>query len=123
MASADSLARSVIQVLSAGIAVTLFALILGERPSAQIFSMRSTVALLYLAVFGSVIAFWAYNYAQTKLSAGKVSSYAYVNPAIAVIFGALLLNEPVTWQMIVAMVVILAGVGIIQLEKRKSVII
>jgi hypothetical protein len=40
------------------------------------FSIRSSIAVLYLAVLGSVVAYTAYNYAQTKLSAGKVSSYA-----------------------------------------------
>ena len=81
------------------------------------FTTRSTVALLYLAIFGSVIAYWAYNYAQTKLSAGKVSSYAYVNPAVAVVFGALLLGEPVTLTMLAAMVVILGGVALIQFHR------
>lgn len=113
----DPLARSVIQMLSAGLAVTLLALVTGERTTTAMFTARSTMALLYLAIFGSVIAYWAYNYAQTKLSAGKVASYAYVNPAVAVLFGALLLGEPVTLTMIAAMVVILAGVALIQIHR------
>ncbi|HET7705621.1 MAG TPA: EamA family transporter [Thermoanaerobaculia bacterium] len=117
VAHSDPLARSVIQMLSAGLAVTLLALITGERTTVAMFTARSTTALLYLAIFGSVIAYWAYNYAQTKLSAGKVSSYAYVNPAVAVLFGALLLGEPVTLSMIAAMIVILAGVALIQFHR------
>ena len=116
-AHSEPLARSVIQMLSAGLAVTLLALVTGERATVAMFTARSTAALLYLAVFGSVIAYWAYNYAQTKLSAGKVSSYAYVNPAVAVLFGALLLGEPVTLTMVAAMVVILAGVALIQFHR------
>ena len=116
-ALSEPLARSVIQMLSAGVAVTLLALVTGERTTMAMFTLRSTVALLYLAIFGSVIAFWAYNYAQTKLSAGKVSSYAYVNPAVAVLFGALLLGEPVTLTMVAAMVVILGGVALIQFHR------
>ena len=116
----DPLARSVIQMSSAGIAVTLLAFITGERPAVAMFTARSTAALLYLAVFGSVIAYWAYNYAQTKLSAAKVASYAYVNPAVAVIFGALLLSEPVTWRMIASMLIILAGVAMIQLQRVRT---
>lgn len=115
--SGDPMARSVIQMLAAGPAVILFGLAIGERPTLAMWSLRSTSALLYLAVFGSVIAYWAYNYAQTKLSAGKVASYAYVNPAVAVLCGALLLREPVTWPMGAAMVMILAGVAMIQLER------
>jgi len=117
---ADPLGRSVAQMLPAGIVLTLLAFATGHRPSVAMFSFRSTAALIYLAVFGSVIAYWAYNYALTRLSAGKVSSYAYVNPAVAVFFGALLLSEPVTLRMIVAMLVILAGVATIQWEKAHA---
>lgn len=118
--TADPTARSVIQMLTAGPAVVLLALAIGERPTLAMWSLRSTVALLYLAIFGSVIAYWAYNYAQTKLSAGKVASYAYVNPAVAVLFGALVLSEPVTWPMVAAMLMILGGVALIQLDRMPA---
>ena len=62
-------------------------------------SLRSILALLYLAIFGSVVAYTSYLYALTKLSAGKVSSYAYINPLVAVIFGAILLHEAVSLRM------------------------
>ena len=120
IAHSDPLARSVIQMTAAGGAITLLSFIAGERPTVGMFTFRSTAALIYLAVFGSVIAYWCYTYAQTKLSAGKVSSYAYVNPAVATFFGALLLDEPVTWRMIAAMVVILGGVALIQWSKRAT---
>jgi drug/metabolite transporter (DMT)-like permease len=113
---ADPLGRSAVQMLAAGAAVTMLAYLTGERITAGIFSPRSTAALLYLIIFGSVVAYWSYNFALTKLSAGKLSSYAYVNPAVAVIFGTLLLAEPITWPMIAAMFVILAGVATVQLE-------
>ncbi|MBK5259459.1 MAG: EamA family transporter [Thermoanaerobaculia bacterium] len=114
---ADPLGRSAVQMLAAGLTVTLSALITGERFAAAMFSPRSTAALLYLALFGSVVAYWAYNFALTRLSPGKVSSYAYVNPLIAVIFGALLLAEPVTLNMVIAMIVILAGVAMVQFSR------
>lgn len=112
--SSDPMANAVVQMLSGGIAVMTLAFILGERPAASMFSVRSTIALAYLAVFGSVIAYTAYNYALSKLSFSKVSTYAYVNPAVAVVVGALLLSEPVTIRMIVAMVVILSGVWVMR---------
>ena len=114
----DPMANAVVQMLSGGIAVMLFAFCTGERPVASMFSVRSTLALAYLAVFGSVIAYTAYNYALSKLSFSKVSTYAYINPLVAVIFGALLLSEPVTVPMIVAMIVILTGVAVIQRAPR-----
>lgn len=116
----DPIAAAVVQMLAGGLAVALVALAAGERPDRDMFSIRSSLAVLYLAVLGSVVAYTAYNYAQTKLSAGKVSSYAYVNPAIAVITGALLLREPVTLRMIASMGIILAGVALIQIDRRRA---
>ncbi len=118
----DPLANSVIQMLSGGTLITVLAFASGNRPAAAMFSLRSTVALLYLAIFGSVVAYSAYNYAISKLSAGKVSSYAYVNPLVAVITGVALLGEPVTPRMVVAMLVILSGVAMIQLDRRLAVV-
>lgn len=116
----DPMANAVVQMLAGGIAVMILAFCLGARPVASMFSVRSTVALAYLAIFGSVIAYTAYNYALSKLSFSKVSTYAYVNPAVAVVFGAILLSEPVTLRMIVAMIVILSGVAVIQRAPRMS---
>ena len=116
----DPMAAAVVQMLAGGAAVTFVALASGQYPTVAMFSVRSSIAVLYLAVLGSVVAYTAYNYAQTKLSAGKVSSYAYVNPAIAVLTGALLLREPVTLRMIAAMVIILAGVALIQIDRTRA---
>ena len=116
----DPMANAVIQMLAGGSAVMLVSFVTGTHISVTMFSIRSVLALLYLAVFGSVIAYTAYLYALTKLSAGKVSSYAYVNPLVAVIFGAILLHEPVTLRMIAAMIVILAGVAVIQIDRKRE---
>ena len=117
--SAAPMAAAVVQMLSGGAAMMLAAFASGQHPTQSMFSMRSSIAVLYLAVLGSVVAYTAYNYAQTKLSAGKVSSYAYVNPAIAVLTGALFLSEPVTLRMIASMAIILSGVALIQIDQRK----
>jgi drug/metabolite transporter (DMT)-like permease len=114
------MAAAVVQMLSGGAAMMLLAIARGQHPTAGMLSVRSTVALLYLAVLGSVVAYTAYNHAQTKLSAGKVSSYAYVNPAIAVLTGTLLLREEVTWRMMASMAIILAGVALIQIDRSRA---
>jgi drug/metabolite transporter (DMT)-like permease len=116
--SADPMAASVVQMLAGGTAIAIVALVTGEHPRWSMFALRSSLAVLYLAVLGSVVAYSAYNYAQTRLSAGKVASYAYVNPAIAVLTGALLLHELVTLRMIAAMAIILSGVAMIQFDRR-----
>jgi drug/metabolite transporter (DMT)-like permease len=114
------MAAAVVQTLSGGAAMTLAAFAVGERPTASMFSMRSCLAVLYLAVLGSVVAYTAYNYVLKRMSAGKVSSYAYVNPAIAVIVGALFLGESVTLRMLASMLIILSGVAMIQIERRRE---
>lgn len=119
-ASSDPMANAVVQMLSGGVVITSIALISGETPALTMLSVRSTLALVYLAVFGSVIAYTAYNYALSKLSPGKVSSYAYVNPLVAVIVGAVVLDETVTLRMISAMAIILAGVAVIQRSGEKT---
>lgn len=118
--SSDPMANAVVQMLAGGVAIMIVAFCVGQRPVASMFSLRSTIALMYMAVFGSVIAYTAYNYALSKLTFAKVSTYAYVNPAVAVLVGALLLSEPVTLRMIVSMIVILSGVWMIQRDSRRA---
>jgi drug/metabolite transporter (DMT)-like permease len=120
-ASAEPMAVATVQMLAGGAAMMLAAFVFGQYPTLRMFSIRSSLAVLYLAILGSVVAYTAYNYAQTKLSAGSVASYAYVNPAIAVLTGALLLREPVTLRMIASMVIILSGVALIQIDRRRTV--
>lgn len=97
------------QMLLGGAAV-LVAAVAARPPHDVTFTVRSAAALAYLSLFGSVIAFTAYHVALQSIAPGRVALYAYVNPAVAVVAGALVLGEVVTWWMIVAMVVILAGV-------------
>lgn len=97
------------QMLLGGVAVLLVALV--ATPAADVsFTARTAAALAYLTIFGSVIAFTAYHVALQSIAPGRVALYAYVNPAVAVVAGAVVLGEVVTWRMIVAMVVILSGV-------------
>lgn len=113
------LAVAAVQMLSGGFATAVIALIVnGTKPIA--WSPRSLAAVLYLMIFGSVIAYSAFLYALQHLSPGKLSSYAYVNPLIAVIVGAIALHETLTLRIFIAMTVILAGVAVIQLEKRRG---
>ncbi|MBI2214259.1 MAG: EamA family transporter [Acidobacteria bacterium] len=118
----DPTAIGAMHMLSGGASIVLFAAVTGQDVSWQ-FSSRSVIALLYLMLFGSVLAYSAYLHASTKLPAGKVASYAYVNPVVAILVGSLILSEAVTPWMIVAMVVILAGVAIIQLESRSGPVV
>jgi drug/metabolite transporter (DMT)-like permease len=74
--------------------------------------VRTGLALAYLALFGSVIAFSAYHYALRVVPPGKLTLYAYVQPAVAAIAGAIVLQEPITIPMLVGMLLVLGGVTV-----------
>lgn len=78
----------------------------------------SVSALLYLAVFGSVIGLSAYAYALHHTRPALATSYAYVNPPVAVIFGVLFLNESFHAFDLIGMAVILLGVALITLRRQ-----
>lgn len=78
------------------------------------FNVRTTTALVYLIVAGSLVAFAAYSYALRHLPIATVSLYTYVNPVIAVALGTLLLGEPFRLSMVWAAVLIAAGVLIVR---------
>lgn len=76
-------------------------------------SLHATLAAGYLVVFGSLVAFSAYLYVLKHARPAFATSYAYVNPPVAVLFGVLLLGEKVGPYDLAGMAVILFGVGII----------
>jgi drug/metabolite transporter (DMT)-like permease len=107
------LASAALQMLFGGIIVTIAGFAIGEAPRYAL-NARTFAALAYLTIFGSVIAFSAYVFALAHMRTTHTSLYAYVNPVVAVFLGWLILNEPLTWMSIMAMIVILAGVALVQ---------
>ena len=69
--------------------------------------------MFYLLIVGSFIGYVCYTYALKYLPVSIVALYAYVNPVIAVILGALIFSEPFTRRMVVAMVIIFAAMSIV----------
>jgi drug/metabolite transporter (DMT)-like permease len=76
-------------------------------------SRRSLLALAYLVLIGSVVAYSAFVWLLQHASPSRVATYAYVNPAVALIFGWLILSEEITATMLVGAVMILASVALI----------
>lgn len=105
-----------IQMLTAGSAFLLTAFFFGGVSLAGASSSGIT-ALLYLIFFGSILAYSAFNYMLKALPAAKAGTYAYINPVVAVILGALILNEIITPQNIIAAAIILGGVVLVQISK------
>jgi drug/metabolite transporter (DMT)-like permease len=76
-------------------------------------SVRSLLAFAYLIVFGSIIAFSAYIWLLRQAPTSLISTYAYVNPLVAVLLGWWLLGERISWQTLVAAGIIVVAVAMI----------
>lgn len=115
--SASPWVTSAAQMLCGGIGLLVMGLARGELFTTQwsAVSGRSMVALMYLIVFGSWIAFSAYVWLLQVSTPARVSTYAYVNPVIALFLGWALLREKLDGGMLGASAVILAGVATIAL--------
>ncbi len=109
-----------LQMLSAGIVFLLVASIFGGISMAGA-SAGGIAALLYLLFIGSILAYTAFNYMIKALPAAKAGTYAYINPLVAVVLGALILKESVTIQNLISAVIIIIGVVLVQLAKVKPV--
>lgn len=109
------------EMLIGGALLTLAGLIAGEGSRIEFaqFSTRSVVSLGYLIVFGSFIGFTAYIWLLGVTTPAKVSTYAFVNPVIAVVLGCTLGGEPFSLRMLVSGVVIVAGVLLITMHRIK----
>ena len=106
------------QMLCASVALLGEGLASGETlPSEP--TARATLALAYLAVFGSIVAFSAYLYVLKHARPAVATSYAYVNPPVAVLFGVLLAGETVGPFDLAGMAIILGGVAVITLARKK----
>jgi drug/metabolite transporter (DMT)-like permease len=80
--------------------------------------LQSVLAVLYLVVFGSLIAVNCYSYLVAHVSAQKVTTYALVNPVIALALGSIVLNERITLSAIVSTVLVLVGVALVLFQRR-----
>jgi drug/metabolite transporter (DMT)-like permease len=76
-------------------------------------STKSILATLYLATFGSIVAFSAYLFLLKNATPARVATYAYVNPVVAVLLGWLFAGEPLLRRTVLAALVIVASVALI----------
>ncbi|NII09832.1 drug/metabolite exporter YedA [Oleiagrimonas sp. C23AA] len=107
------------QMLSASLALALTAWLSGEHLPAHP-SAHATAALIYLIIFGSLIAFSAYLYVLKSVRPALATSYAYVNPPVAVLFGVLLAGEHVGPVDLAGMGIILIGVVTVIFARQKA---
>lgn len=110
---------SAAQMLCGGLLLMLTSLALGERLLAFP-SFKALAALAYLIVFGSFVAFTAYQFLFHTVRPSLATSYAYVNPVVALALGAWLAGEHVGALEAAATAVIVAGVALVVIGRRKS---
>lgn len=104
-----------LQMLAASAAMAVGSIVVGDwRQFAWVgLTPLSIFSFWYLVIAGSIIGYTAYVYLLGVVSAAKASTYAYVNPVIAVVLGWAFANEPLGGRTVVAALIILAGVAII----------
>ncbi|MGA8619452.1 MAG: EamA family transporter [Candidatus Sulfotelmatobacter sp.] len=107
------------QVTAAGLANFLFALALGDF-SRVVWTPRAVGAVLYLVVCGSWIGYTAYIWLLEHVPTSKVSTYAYVNPVVAVFLGWLILHERVDRFIVMGSMIVVLSVILVTSAKVKE---
>ncbi len=107
-----------VQMILGGVFMLVLSVVVGEHPNAAA-STRSIVALLYLMIFGSIVAFTAYGFLLRHASPGVATSYAYVNPVVALGIGVVFGGEHIAWLTVVGAGVVLLGVAAMSLGKAR----
>ncbi|NUO18878.1 EamA family transporter [bacterium] len=117
----DTITVSATQMLAGAVSFALISALFGEswdiNPSTD-----AVLAMLYLAVMGSVVAFTAYAYLLARVPAARVNTYSLVNPVIALFAGAIILKEPITPEVIPATILILAGLVILYIMRNRGAV-
>lgn len=109
------------QMLAGGAGLVLVSFVKGEFAELH-FTQNSVLALLYLIIFGSFVGYSSYIYILQKWSAAKAGTYAYVNPIVAIILGALLLKEQISISVVISMVIVIIGIILVQSSKSENLL-
>lgn len=119
---ANTFMSTAMEMLAGGLLLMIAGLVTGEvsQLNVAVISTRSLLAMLYLTVFGSIVALTAYVWLLKNVHATRVATYTYVNPIIALFLGWLILSEPITTQTVVAVVIIILGVILITAKKPRT---
>jgi drug/metabolite transporter (DMT)-like permease len=109
------------EMIAGGVMLIIAGSIRGEWASVNLdaVSIRSVLSFGYLVVFGSLIGFSAYIWLLQNVSAAAVSTYAYVNPIVAVLLGWIFLHEAIGLNTLIASALIIMAVLLVTLRKTK----
>jgi drug/metabolite transporter (DMT)-like permease len=119
---AEPFTGAAIQMLGGGGWLLLVSLLAGEPAHFDVTTVgaRALGAWAYLVVFGSLIGFTTFVWLMKHSTPSKVSTFAYVNPVVAVFLGWQVLHEPINPRIFVAAAIIITGVAIITMAKNKK---
>jgi len=111
----DPLVSTGWQMLMGGLVILVAGFVSGEAGDVDFaaFSTRSVIALTYLVAIGSWVAFTAYAWLLQNAPISRVATYAYVNPAVAIVLGWLILDEVITPITLVGAAIIVASVALV----------
>lgn len=116
----DAFVMTTYEMACGGLVLLLAGFVRGERAHPGDYSTQAWLAWGYLVVFGAMLAFSAYVWLLGNAPISLVATYAYVNPVVAVILGALILDEPITTAIVIGGLVIVIAVAIvISVERPK----
>jgi drug/metabolite transporter (DMT)-like permease len=110
----DPFTATTYEMLAGGIIMLPFGLATADSFSP---STASILAWLYLVTIGSVVGYTAYTWLLKHAPLGTVSTYAYVNPIVAIVLGVLFRNESVTKQILVGAAIVVASVAVVVREE------
>jgi drug/metabolite transporter (DMT)-like permease len=119
---ADLFVAAAVQMLAGGTALLTVAAVHGDFATLDLAAVtpRAWLAFVYLILIGSLVGFSTFVWLMKHSVPARVSTYAYVNPIVAVFLGWLLLGEPIGPRTLAASVIIVAAVAIITLEKSRG---
>jgi drug/metabolite transporter (DMT)-like permease len=116
---ANPFTASVYEMAAGGVVLLVAGLGSGERLHLGEVSRASWIALAYLIVFGSLVAFTSYVWLLGNAPISLVGTYAYVNPAVAVLLGVAFAGEHASWVILIGGLIIILGVGLVVTTERR----
>lgn len=117
--SLSMLMNTCVQMLIAGVVLTTIQFYVTPNISPETWSTPSILAMIYLALFGSVVGYVAFSYLISQLPSTKVSVLSYVNVVVALFLGWLVLDEAISTRIVVATLLIISGVVIVNYKRVK----
>jgi drug/metabolite transporter (DMT)-like permease len=107
---ADKFAATSYEMLAGGLVMLPFGVATADSFSP---SVESIVAWIYLVTFGSIVGYTAYTWLLGHAPLGTVSTYAYVNPVVAIVLGVAVRGEHLTWQILTGAAIVVAAVAVV----------